>query len=259
MVTPADAAEQRAASTAKLEHFYDPERIQPAIDTSMGIVLTDTVSTRLHDFVVRATSKLLAITGPRRMHTMTPSKMTQVAASILASAISAGLPTISYFCEIDRDVQLEEGDTRESLALLALMYALLKQLTDMLPPDDNDKPDFGVLDGTLETWPQAIVLLDDLLSRAPPLLYCIIDGLQYLDDDSTERELDELFALLQNHSTHNDRSGEVCKVLLTTAGRSRCLYKNWSNADMITVEEGGPNPRGVRGGHRQALGRSFGD
>jgi hypothetical protein len=176
--------------------------------------------------------------------------MTIVAAMCVDFANKAKLPVISYFCQLSRDKSLRPGNTRESQELVALTYSLIRQLIERLPAQLECESDFGGerfsrLDGTLKTWNDAVEALNDLLQFTPTILYCIIDGFQWLDDPSTDKFLKELVKVFRGAALP---SSNCFKVLITTTGRSRSLLGELSPTELILADRDGAKDGAARRG-----------
>lgn len=91
----------------------------------------------------------------------------------------------------------------------------------------------SLVNGTLESLPETLRLLGDVLKILDMQLLCVVDGLHWLDDRSTNTVLSELVETLRKSST---------KVLFTTTGRSACLQRGVSRMEKLTIES--LNPRG---------------
>lgn len=155
-----------------------------------------------------------------------------LAARFAASARDSKVPTLSYFCQLSR-APVPEWRTRETVELVRLAYALIRQLVEILPDGKEfDKERLGdaafkALDGTLATWGKAMEVLRGLLEEVvehQPLLYIVIDGISLLDDvsrHSTDKPLSELVRLLCERAA--GQGGHLIKLLFTTAGESRAL------------------------------------
>ncbi len=86
---------------------------------------------------------------------------------------------------------------------------------------------FRVLDGCILSWSELVGLFRDLLPLMPDTLLCIIDGLHWLDDQSTTGCLEELVQTLR---------GTKLRVLFTTTGQSTCLRQQLSADEIHRVE-----------------------
>lgn len=155
--------------------------------------------------------------------------LTNLAAKFIDLAEMNSLPVISYFCEIQRVVP--ENATRESKGAISLLYALIRQMVELLLPRfettvDLSEERFLSLDGSLDGWTEALRMLRDLMKLKPGIVYCVIEGFHWLDDKTTDLPLAELVKCL--------RGGEL-KVLFTTSGRSGCLLEHLDGAESLNV------------------------
>lgn len=188
----ATTREDVLADSTHLEDYFGRDSLRINIDDS-DVLASDDLASSLEDWMLAKSSSLLSIAGPdTNMHSLDHNPLSKVAAAIVKSADAASIPVISYFCSLDRRWRLTEGETMEARGLIALVYALIRQLIELLPPGLNVGIDLGSkrlqsFDGTLESWESCITLLGDLLSCTKPVLYCIIDGIQWLDNRSTAR------------------------------------------------------------------------
>ncbi|KAK8075521.1 hypothetical protein PG997_010184 [Apiospora hydei] len=95
----------------------------------------------------------------------------------------------------------------------------------------------SLVNGTIESLPETLRLLGDILKILDMQMLCIIDGLHWLDDRSTNSILSELLKTLRN--------GKV-KVLFTTTGRSASLQLDVSRTEKLTIESLNPKGSDVR-------------
>lgn len=176
--------------------------------------------------------------------------------------LASSLPIISYFCELPRPrTRLPRGMTAEMSGLLSLTYALIRQLIELLPSSMNHtdgpgKQRFERLDGSLDSYDEAVTVLGKLLDLSPPMLFCVIDAFEALDDRSTARHVTAFVDTLRGHkiyksplSTGSDR---VLKILFTTAGRSRSLLTDLRDDELVFAERAGSalNPGRLSAGRR---------
>ena len=229
----------------RLETFFDGDAIGGNVredDQETDTFVDWSIASALQDWTVTADSRLLCIVGP---HQAARQSMTSfIAAKYVASANKAKIPVISFFCEISHN-QVSKNSTPEVTALIALVYALIRQLINLLPfalaPGNELGPKtFEGLDGNLNTWVSAIAVLKTLLDLSPPVLLCVIDGFELLDDESTRQCLVEFVDILRIRSRGYDKSKgskRTFKILFTTAGRSRCLLGQLADNELVFVEQ----------------------
>lgn len=200
----------------------------------------------LQQWATSLRSQALAVGGSP---TVSPSPVALTSACYASSARQARLPVISHFCSLP--TQEVEGLTPQEQGFIALTYSLIRQLIDCLPPvvDSDAVLDLGAerfrqLDGQLGSWKAALSLIDTLVHFAPPLLVCVIDGLDVIIDTSTDAPIRELVRVLLTH-THQailtmpdgTRSpGALLKVLFTVTGRPAALVETMSENHLIISE-----------------------
>lgn len=141
--------------------------------------------------------------------------------------------------------------------LVALAYSLVRQLIDCLPPVVNSdvachlgSERFRFLDGTLNCWKEVLSLIDRLIYHAPPLLLCVVDGLDMLQDASTDAYIRSLVRVLLTHTRHetvqmpngSHRQRVLLKVLFTVAGRPSSLVETLSENQHILSESNRVDP-----------------
>ena len=86
---------------------------------------------------------------------------------------------------------------------------------------------FSLLDGTLTSWKEVLSLIDTLLHYAPPVLVCVIDGLDVLQDATTTSYIEPLIGVFLNRMRYHSapmpdgsKSHPVLlKVLFTVSGK----------------------------------------
>lgn len=155
--------------------------------------------------------------------------LTSMASKFVDMVAAHQLNIISYFCEIPRSTQ--GRDTPEAQGAVSLLYALLRQLVETLPPRVDTTANlsesrFAKLDGSLGTWTEAVELFGDLLSVSSGVVFCVIDGIHWLDGGGTDEPLAQLLTALRN-----DR----LRVFFTTCGRSGCLLEHLERDETLVV------------------------
>ncbi|KAI0448306.1 hypothetical protein F5B21DRAFT_498008 [Xylaria acuta] len=216
-----------------LEDFFYRDRVRLE-DDRLGPtgVSTDAIR-RLSDWMKIPTSLFLWLEGPQIDADDIENPITVLANRIIQLAEQARIPTISYCCELRRGELLKAGnDSREAQASVSLICTLIRQMIELLLPSFRARVDlsedrFRVLDGCILSWSESVRVFRDLLPLMPDTIFCVIDGLHWLDDRSTDRCLEELVQAMR---------GTKLRVLFTTTGRSACLRQKLSTDETHRVE-----------------------
>ncbi|ROW17317.1 hypothetical protein VPNG_01369 [Cytospora leucostoma] len=216
-IVDAHPAQDVALNSRHLEDSFSRERIRISTDSFSPTTVTSDLVIRLSEWAQGLHSFILWLDGPATEMDELESPLTNLAAKFIDLASTNNLHVVSYFCEIPRTVP--EGATREIKGAISLLYALLRQMVEILLPRletdvDLSEERFLGLDGTMDSWPEALTVLRDLMGLTPGIVYCVIDGFHLLDDETTDEPLEQLLEIL--------RGGRL-RVLFTTAGRSGCL------------------------------------
>lgn len=93
--------------------------------------------------------------------------LTSIAAKFVGMVEAHQLDVISYFCEVPR--ACGRHGIPEAESAISLLYSLLRQLVEKLPHRldtavNLSEARFENLDGSMNSWTEAIELLGDLLS-----------------------------------------------------------------------------------------------
>ena len=180
---------------------------------------TPTIVGKLHAWSTKASSQVLWIIGEPDYKL--PSNMHAAAAAMICTVEKLEIKFISYFCEILKNAT----NRREEKGLIDLVYDLILQLLELLPPMINTdemsitRDRIQQLDGTMTTWYEPLDLLEDLLKyHSWPLLLCVIDRLTSLDFGLGRSRCEEFVdvLLLKHYETINT----IFKILLTSAGNT---------------------------------------
>ncbi|KAK5110405.1 hypothetical protein LTR85_001269 [Meristemomyces frigidus] len=240
-------------ASQSLEQYFDRKEVRISYDLT-SVSLPPEIASRLEQWAMAHGPAVLSIAGrDLPPNAMGHGPLSVTAASIVAFATNAKLPVISYFCKLDRLGDFGDGETRETQALIALVYALIRQLFEFLPIQFGTSVDLSIqrfhkLDGTVHTFPAALSLLRDALEFAPLALYCVIDGLQWLDDRSTSEHLDNLVSLLIRPRKDLKDDTEHLKALFTSAHMSRALLgSDIKREDQVLIERSQTRKGGRQG------------
>lgn len=185
------------------------------------------------------TSQILWVCGPsdaRNEFSATGSSLV-----VMNAAMRIEEPFISHFCSLPRLNEREEGKKVQNAGLIGLMYSLIYQLLQFNVEDDCWELSSGQLeklDGSEESWPKGILLLDELLSHTPRLSYCIINGINRLEVAGGSERCSQLIDLLLKHQK---RAEHPFSILFATAGQSRLLSARTQSRDRHIVVQGATN------------------
>ncbi|KAJ4355595.1 uncharacterized protein N0V89_003615 [Didymosphaeria variabile] len=221
--------DQLLLDSAVLEDFLHRDRVQ--LDPSLfgeTPTFSDAVSALAEWTKDFASPRMLCISSNDFSGNDFNAPQSMLAAQFIDFASVSKVPVISYFCEIRRREKLRGNNSPEVQGFVSLVYGLLRQMIELLPMEfetsrDFSKERFAELDGTLLTWGVFKGLFRDVQSVLPGKVYCVIDGVQWLDDSSTSICMTELVDLLRL---------ENLKVLFTTSGSSRSLLENLEREEL---------------------------
>lgn len=220
-----------------LEDTFHRERVRLPVDATEPIMLNQEALVGLSEWAESGAQPALWLSGPNIDADDLDNPISVLAARIIDLAARSQVPVISYFCELRRNERLRAGNpTIEVQALLSLVYALTRQLVELLLPQfdaavDLSETRFSRLDGTAASWAEAVAVFRDLIRLSSDRVLCVIDGFHWLDDRSTDVYLGKFLGLL--------REGKL-RVVLTTTGRSACLRDEVSGLEMVEVKVGRP-------------------
>ncbi|KAL4913274.1 hypothetical protein BDW62DRAFT_192921 [Aspergillus aurantiobrunneus] len=228
-------------ASAHLQDYFDDDNQTVSYEPSMDITVDEHVVESLKQWATDTYSQILAIGS-----SPDTSPVALVSACYASLAQDAQIPVVTYFCSLPPTTM--NGMTLFQQGLIALVYSLIRQLLEYLPPVVNGTSahvvkaeNFTLLDGTLTSWKEILSLIDTLLYYAPPLLLCVVDGLDRLQDPSTVEYIRSLVRILVSHtripsgSTPGQQS-VVLKILFTVAGRLEPLAETLSE-NPLTLSE----------------------
>lgn len=200
-----------------LEDYFCRSRVRLSPDDFGPIAGGEEAVTRLSEWSQGLHPPMLWFEGPTLEADDFENPLTSIAAKFVSMVAAHQLEVISYFCEVPR--ASTDHNTPEAEGAISLLYALLRQLVEKLPPRldtavDLSEARFKKLDGSMNNWTEAIELLGDVLSVLRGVVFCVIDGLHWLDGEGTDAPLAQLLTALRH-----DR----LRVFFTTCGRSACL------------------------------------
>jgi len=227
-----------------LDAYFDYDQILVSSSEYNAFAEIEVVQ-QLQSWTLQACSSIMALCGPVSLSAFSSSQL--ITSNYVRAARSAGIPCISYICSLTNE-EPPQGRLRETVGLVALVYALIKQIIRHIPlectrtsPVDFEGL-FSQLEGTLLTWSVAMLLLQRLLEIIePPLLVITIHGIEILEHEATEKyltEIIEIFKSFANMNTSNKNTSGVVKILLTTSGISHVLSLHLSEEEMFDNNRG---------------------
>jgi hypothetical protein len=224
------------ANSRYLEDFFSRDRILlPSAAVNPATVNKQTLVRLLRWSQASSPSQTLWIRGPYTPTRDSKNHMTRIGLKLvsLAHKHRHNVPMISFFCQLNSAKNLQLNETAEMKALTAVLYALIRQILEILPlPLENDidltESRFQHLNGTRGVWKDALMILEDLVGCITQPVFCILDGLQWLEHTSTQKHLRNLLEVLRRNYLH---------VLYITTGSSTSLEDNISRDETLREQD----------------------
>jgi hypothetical protein len=187
----------------------------------------------MQEWSTATASQMLWIVGPQEHRY--PSSTSIIAASVIKSAIDISIPLVQIFCDWP-------GKNEEKV-ILNILYSIIRQLVDILPLkvetcSDFSTARFGNLDGSFQTWDEALSICAELFIEAPSPLLVLIDGIEHVGLGASRKHTESLLCVLNAHISRvseHDKNRKIFKVLFTTAGNCASLNK-LGNKDLKIVK-----------------------
>ncbi|KAF5017194.1 hypothetical protein F66182_10902, partial [Fusarium sp. NRRL 66182] len=212
--------------------------------------ISSSIAKALFDWTQTNASVPLAIEGSRPLGLT--GRLTLVSACYISVARKHNIPVISHFCAASPRANKKAG-------LIALVYSLIRQLIELVPPmlDCDSNCDlsgerFRRLNGTIASWNDALAILDTLLLYRPPVLFCVIDALDVLEesgDEALEQYVRGLVTTLGSHNTRIPTSMQTPAITVTTATTETPNPDNDTGMTTVTSasddQAPSPNPNGL--------------
>lgn len=166
----------------------------------------------LQDWMSASGSRTMWLYGPANARI--PSEISSTSAYVVSMMESMKVPIIAHRC------QPQES---EPMALISLVYSLILQLVWLLPDTFSSDKSFGgsrfaVLDGSINSLKDALLLMEDLLAQAPRILVCVLDGIQIIENGKENACGTGMFLDLFLEILKETKDAKLLKILLKTDG-----------------------------------------
>jgi len=219
--------------SAGLENYFHRDRVRLESAFFDNVSLPTEAAAYLAEWAKDLdTHQVFCITSQEFLGDELENPMSMLASRFIELAAASRVPVVSYFCELRRKERLRGDNTAEVQALMSLGYGLLRQMIELIPlefegANDFTERRFEEFDGTLRTWQDFTNVFREIQGVLPRKVYCVIDGLNWLDDSSTAARLKAFVEILRH---------DKLKVLFTCSGSSRCLLEKLSREELIILD-----------------------
>ncbi|GIC89799.1 uncharacterized protein Aud_006227 [Aspergillus udagawae] len=234
--------------TAWMTDYVSSEREASLLMESSYLSTNAQVYHRLLQWTTSISSEALWLEGPETMGDISSNALTT--AFIVDKFRKLRVPVISYFCYYNPKDYRTFSRPQE---LLKMVYALISQMVRLVPSDlssalDSEYlPDLSParirrLSTDLNSLPDAIGLLSDLLPLGPSVIACCVDGLQILDfPEEPPWYQDCLKKFIEVLATTKPPHPRIRKLWLSTDGHSWALQEavtaGWIEANNTNSED----------------------
>ncbi|GKU03969.1 phytanoyl- dioxygenase family protein [Fusarium langsethiae] len=201
--------EELEVESRQIEKYISDKKNLSSDGNIPNVQVPAEIAVRVQTWITAADSQALWIKG--LTHPTHGRVVSTTAAYVVALAYSTRIPCISFFCQL----QGLSGQTQHE-QLISLLYSLIRQLS-LLVPETIDLSsdllsDLRSLNGNLASIPLALKIIEILYDSAPPLLFCVLNGLQFLGKGA-DASIGHLIDILRK-----PHEGRVTKLLVTTRG-----------------------------------------
>jgi hypothetical protein len=167
----------------------------------------------VHKWITTRDSKILWVEGPA--YGPFDDALSGLGLRVCALAEKTVYPCVSFFARMKYPFQNEDMSAQEAV-LIAVLYSLISQLIDILPPTFDANPalseeEFGKLDGTRQSAHAALGILRALLGALP-------SGFDLVDSRDNLDTLAEMITILRDQPPE-----KRIKVLFVSKGNCRSL------------------------------------
>ncbi|KAH6684957.1 hypothetical protein F5X68DRAFT_276978 [Plectosphaerella plurivora] len=210
---------------ARISDYTDDARsfISNPLRGSSPLLLPEEVMHPMVRWIKTKESKMIWVQGVSGLPV--GSGLSRAALQIYNVSLQGGIPCVSYFCKPRYDFSARKQLSSKEAGMVSLLYSVVSQLTCLLPmgfpaTKGLDESHFSLLDGSAESLPAALELIQALLIHTPPSLVWVIDGLQLLQDEATVPHMRAFVEILRDQETKR-----ISKVCFTTDGNCLVLAR----------------------------------
>jgi len=187
----------------------------------------------MQDWSTATASQMLWIVGAQEHRY--PSSTSIIAASVIKSINNTSIPLIHIF--------VDWPGKNEEKVIVNILYSMIHQLVDILPSKVQTCSEFSTarfrnLDGSFQTWDEALSICVELFIEVPSPLFVVIDGIEHVGLGTSRKNIESLLSVLKaliSRVGEHDKSPKIFKVLFTTAGNCASLNR-LGNKDLKIVK-----------------------
>lgn len=199
------------------------------------------LASRLQAWSRSGAPQRLWVLGPAQFGV--PSALVGAGVNVLRTSQFLQIPVLAHAC--DRGRAGSSQVSQEESGIIGLAYSLIRQLVAMLPDELQASQDlaperFKKLDGTVDSWRDALDLFSSLMACSSPLLLCLIDGLNRLETGNALHMCEDLLDRLDESQDSDPDQERVIKLLFTSSGNCRTLREWLLPREICMVEDAPP-------------------
>lgn len=169
--------------------------------------------------------------------------------SVVSGLARANAPFLSYICSKPSQAGLTDSQSAKDAGVLSIAHSLILQLLRFRPQEDEfnfDRNELTKLSGDISSWTTVAFLFYVLLQHTP-VRYCIIHGINVLEEEDGIDKCNHLLTALLAHS----RPENPLSILFTTSGPSTVLY------DIMDDDERASFDQSIQKGSKEGMDLNF--
>lgn len=225
------------------DHVFGEGVVESLLNIPPAVALPNEMFARLRDWISSDKSEVLWVAGTTD-HCY-PSKMSAIAATMVKLFAETKPMVVFHFCDLPNLRTIRDGKSVEEIGLISMVYSMIQQLIEHVPPQFDSSNDFSLnrftpLDGNISTLDIALELFRDLITLCLPYIVFIVDGIERLDYHEGQQGCKEFVNTLVQLKTMEPRDNDppcVYKVLFTTAGKPGVLTQHLEYREILLQDE----------------------